>query len=97
MKRTSRQLCNMSRRREEDGQIYRGGGGGLGGALTLVHFNGIYIKARQISSCVLDVLGSKKPFRHTAGFLIVKIIGVLYSFSTVCGERERLCRHYSNM
>lgn len=92
MKRTSRQLCNMSRRREEDGQRYIEGGGRRGGEReresTLVHFNGIYIKARQISSWVLDVRGSKKPFRHTAGFLIVKIDGELYSFSSVCGERK---------
>lgn len=56
--------------------------------MTLVHFNGIYIKARQISSWVLDVRGNKKPFRHTVGFPIVKIDGALYS--TVCTGRE--CR-----
>lgn len=50
--------------------------------------NGIHIKARQISSWVLDVRGSEKPFRHSAGFLIVKIDGALYSFSAVGGERE---------
>lgn len=44
MKRTSRQLCNMSRRREEDGQRYIEGVEGLEGEKTLVHFNGIYIK-----------------------------------------------------
>lgn len=55
---------------------------------TLVHFNGIYIKAQQISSWVLDVRGSKKPFRHTASFLIVKIDGALFSFSCECGEGE---------
>lgn len=55
---------------------------------TLVHFNGIYIKARQISSWVLDVQGSKKPFRHTASFPIVKIDGALFSFSCGCEERE---------
>ena len=49
-----------------------------------MHFNGIYIKAWQISSWVLDVRGSKKPFRHTACFLIVKIDGAVYSFSCVC-------------
>ena len=87
MKRTSRQLCNVSRRREADRQRYiEGGGGGKWERreATLVHFNGIYIKAWQISSWVLDVRGSKKPFRHTACFLIVKIDGAVYSFSCVC-------------
>ena len=90
MKRTSRQLCNMSRRREEDGHRYiEGGRRGerereRGREATLVHFNGIYIKAQQISSWVLDVRGSKKPFRHTAGFLIVKIDGALFIQLRVC-------------
>lgn len=89
MKRTSRQLCNMSRRGEGDGQRYiERGGGGRGWETTLVHFNGIYIKAGKISSWVLGVRGCKKPFRHTAGFLIVKIDGALHSFTAVCGERE---------
>lgn len=43
------------------------------GEPTLVHVNGIYIKAAQISSWVLNVRGSKKPFRHAASPLIVKI------------------------
>lgn len=46
--------------------------------MSLLHFNGIYIKARQTSSWVLDVRGFKKPFRHGAGFLIVKIDAALY-------------------
>lgn len=81
----------MSRRREDDGQRYIEGGGGGGKRereTTLVHFNAIYIKARQISSWVLDVRGSKKPFRHTAAFLMAKIDRRLHSFSSVCGERE---------
>ena len=40
-----------------------------------------FIKAAEISSWVLDVRGSKKPFRHTASFLLVKIDGELFSFS----------------
>lgn len=77
----SRQLCNVSRRREPDGQRYNWVGGRT---LILVHFNGIYIKAQNISSWVLDVRGSKKPFRHTASFLKVKIDRELFSFS--CGQ-----------
>lgn len=57
---------------------------GRGRTLILVHFNGIYIKAQNISSWVLDVQGSKKPFRHTASLLIVKIDRELFSFS--CGQ-----------
>ena len=68
-----------------------------------MHFNGIYIKAQQISSWVLDVRGSKKPFRHTAGFLIVKIDGALFIQLRVCvcdGEGgnaviKPCCRHCS--
>lgn len=36
--------------------------------VTVVHFNGIYRKAQKISSWVLDVWGSKKPFRLSAAF-----------------------------
>lgn len=59
------------------------GGGSEGGRAagagepTLVHVNGIYIKAAQISSWVLNVRGGKKPFRHAASPLIVKIEGAL--------------------
>lgn len=62
-----------------------------------MHFNGIYIKAQQISSWVLDVRGSKKPFRHTASFLIVKIDGALFSFSCGRGERERSDKNMSSL
>lgn len=55
----------------------RGGGLCRAGEPTLVHVNGIYIKAAQISSWVLNVRGGKKPFRHAASPLIVKIEGAL--------------------
>lgn len=67
------------------------------GEPTLVHVNGIYIKAAQISSWVLNVRGSKKPFRHAASLLIVKIEGALGSCS--CGSWRGsavldTCRHH---
>lgn len=42
-----------------------------------MHVNGIYIKAAQISSWVLNVRGSKKPFRRAASPPVVKIEGAL--------------------
>lgn len=90
MKRTSRQLCNMSTRREDGQGCGKGRGRESGegraagaGEPTLVHVNGIYIKAAQISSWVLNVRGSKKPFRHAASPRIVKIEGALVLCS--CG------------
>lgn len=68
----------------------RGGGerrAARAGEPTLVHVNGIYIKAAQISSWVLNVRGSKKPFRHAASPLIVKIDGALVLCS--CRLRRR--------
>lgn len=71
----------------------RGGGEGRGvaraGESTLVHVNGIYIKAAQISSWVLNVRGSKKPFRHAASPLIVKIEGALVLCSCRLWEKGR--------
>lgn len=92
MKRTSRELCNMSRRR---GQIC----GGVGGETALVHFNGVYIKAQQINSWVLDVRGSEKPFRYTTVSLLVQIDGRSRHSALCEGRRSAAmepCRHYSS-
>lgn len=79
-----------------DRDIWREGAVGAGEP-TPVHVNGIYIKAAQISSWVLNVRGSKKPFRHAASLLIVKIEGALGSCS--CGSWRGsavldTCRHH---
>lgn len=71
----------MDRDAGRGGESGGAGEGGRGvaraGEPTLVHVNGIYIKAAQISSWVLNVRGSKKPFRLAASPLIVKIEGAL--------------------
>lgn len=83
---------DMWREGEREGESKQeGGGGGLkwGRGTTLVHFNGIYIKAEQISSWVLDVRGCKKPFRHSEeGVLTVESDGV---FFTLCWVLIRIC------
>lgn len=90
IKQTSRQLCNMSRRKGRT-EAYKEKGQKKNPRerereTTLVHFNGIYIKALQINSWVLDVGACKKPFRHTSSSITVKIDAMLHS--AVCGHRK---------